>query len=147
VSEKQDITEGYYWARWKDTGVKLEEITDGYWWVLGKHGTLKVGEVWRRTAIDDPYEAARIRFMGDDFDYRLESCLHSGSWFAKIGQPMTTWTPSRTYAVGDRVPVPNPLTRWDRFIMWFGFKRWSPAETRRQCVGVWPPMPEGSIHE
>jgi len=60
---------------------------------------------------------------------------------------MTTWTPSHPYAVGDRVTGPNPLRWYDRLLMWFGFKRWSPSTIKWGCVETWPPMPEGSIHE
>jgi hypothetical protein len=64
--------------------MRIEDITDGYWWVRGNSGKIKIGEVWRQPEIADQREAARIRFIGDDFDYRLEACLHSGDLFQRM---------------------------------------------------------------
>jgi hypothetical protein len=40
---------------------------------------------------------------------------------------MADWTPNKPFAVGDVYQAPNPLTRWDRVRMFFGFSRKSPA--------------------
>jgi hypothetical protein len=40
---------------------------------------------------------------------------------------MTEFKPSVPYNIDDLIKAPNPLTRWDRVRMFFGFERKSPA--------------------
>ncbi|GLH79766.1 hypothetical protein SSBR45G_46750 [Bradyrhizobium sp. SSBR45G] len=53
-----------------------------------------------------------------------------------------TWAPV-TPKIGDVVTMPNPLTRWDRFRIWLGLRRKSPATGQMVCVAghVSAPLP------
>jgi hypothetical protein len=114
--------------------IAKEQIIEGYYWTRCQYtGDLDLVQV-----VDYDY-GLLIAVPGSDI--KEPRAADRGA------HAMTTWTPSRHYSVGDRITAPNPLTWFDRFIMWFGCKRSSPTTERWKCVETWPPMPEGSIHE
>jgi hypothetical protein len=91
----------------------------------------------RQTGLNDPeiLEALLERSQAvDDGPRGLRRMFpnHFGSPAAAL------WEPSEPFVVGTNVTMPKPPTRLDRFVMYFGFPRLSPATEQFRVTQAFP---------